>query len=60
MYRLGDSVIYTLYGESHGEYIGGLLEGIPAGMEVSVDKINSELTLRKPSEGIGTTRKEPD
>jgi len=60
MYRLGDSIKYTLYGESHGEYVGGLLEGIPEGMEIDLNRINGELALRKPSPGIGTTRKEPD
>jgi chorismate synthase len=60
MYRLGDSIVYTLYGESHAEYIGGYLEGIPKGMSISVDQINKDLALRKPSDGIGTPRKEPD
>ena len=60
MYRLGDSIKYELYGESHSEFIGGYLEGIPAGMKIDLDTINKELALRKPSEGIGTPRKEPD
>jgi chorismate synthase len=60
MYRLGDSVIYILYGESHGEFIGGVLEGIPKGMEIDIGKISEDLALRKPSAGIGTPRKEPD
>ena len=60
MYKLGDSIIYTLYGESHSEYIGGYLEGIPKGMTISIDQINRDLALRKPSDGIGTPRKEPD
>ncbi|MDR0309396.1 MAG: chorismate synthase [Candidatus Methanoplasma sp.] len=60
MYRMGGSVVYTLYGESHSEYIGGLLDGIPKGTEISIDTINTELALRKPSAGIGTPRTEPD
>ncbi|MCL2318158.1 MAG: chorismate synthase [Methanomassiliicoccaceae archaeon] len=60
MYKLGDSIKYELYGESHSEFIGGFLEGIPAGMDIDLDQIKKEVALRKPSEGIGTSRKEPD
>ncbi|MDR1954394.1 MAG: chorismate synthase [Candidatus Methanoplasma sp.] len=60
MYRLGDSVVFTLYGESHSEYIGGILDGIPKEMEIDTDLIDKELTLRRPSKGIGTPRTEPD
>ena len=60
MYRLGGSVVFTLYGESHSEYVGGLLEGIPKGTEIDIDQINRELSLRKPTKGIGTPRTEPD
>ncbi|MDR3075108.1 MAG: chorismate synthase [Candidatus Methanoplasma sp.] len=60
MYRLGESVIFTLYGESHAQYIGGFLEGLPEGEEVNVGQIDEELALRKPYKGIGTPRTEPD
>lgn len=60
MYKLGDSVIFTLYGESHSEYIGGRLSGIPEGLTIDFNLINRDLALRKPTEGIGTTRTEPD
>jgi len=60
MYRLGGSVVYTLYGESHSEFIGGLIEGIPKDTDIDLSQIDKELALRKPSDGIGTTRTEPD
>lgn len=60
MYRLGHSVSYTLYGESHSEYIGGLIDGIPKDTVIDIDVINRDLALRKPSRGIGTPRIEPD
>lgn len=60
MYQIGSSIIFTLYGESHSEYIGGLIEGIPKDMEINIDLINRDLALRKPTEGIGTPRIEPD
>ncbi|MCL2031940.1 MAG: chorismate synthase [Methanomassiliicoccaceae archaeon] len=60
MYRMGELIVFTLYGESHTEYVGGTLDGVPEGTEISVEQINRELDLRKPSEGIGTPRAEPD
>ena len=60
MYGLGNSVIFTLYGESHSDYIGGFIEGIPKDMEIDINLIYGELALRKPTKGIGTPRTEPD
>jgi chorismate synthase len=60
MYRLGEKIVFTLYGESHGECIGGMLDGIPKGLDIDFEMIDRELALRKPTEGIGTPRTEPD
>ena len=60
MYSIGEKVKFTLYGESHGPSIGGFLEGIPDGMALDIDRIRSDLALRKPSKGIGTPRNEDD
>jgi len=60
MYKLGESIEFTLWGESHSEYIGGMLSGIPEGTAVDLDLINRDLDLRRPSVGIGTARAEPD
>lgn len=38
----------TTWGESHGKAIGVVIDGCPAGMEISEDEINSELALRAP------------
>ncbi|MBO4368663.1 MAG: chorismate synthase [Desulfovibrio sp.] len=51
----------TTFGESHGPSIGGILDGVPAGLPLSEDAIQKELDLRKPGVGItATTRKETD
>ena len=60
MYKLGRSLVFDLCGESHSEYIGGSLTGIPKGMRIDLEQIDKELALRKPSKGIGTPRTEPD
>lgn len=50
----------TVLGTSHGPGIGCIIDGCPAGLDVSEEIIQRELDLRKPSEGIGTNRKEED
>jgi len=60
MYQLGERVKFSLFGKSHSSYIGGILEGIPAGMTVNKNLISEDMQLRKPSAGIGTPRSEDD
>ena len=51
----------TTFGESHGEAIGGVIDGCPAGVELDLNAIQSELDRRKPGQSkIVTQRKEPD
>ena len=55
--------LYTLttFGESHGEAIGGVIDGCPAGVELDLAAIQQELDRRKPGQSkIVTQRKEPD
>src|SRR4051812_19619039 len=49
------------FGESHGPAIGGVIEGVPSGIELSMEKIQAELDRRKPGQSaIVTQRKEAD
>jgi len=51
----------TTFGESHGEAIGGIIEGCPAGLEVDMHAILMEMQRRKPGQSaIVTQRKEED
>lgn len=51
----------TTFGESHGEAIGGVIDGCPAGIELDLDFIQKEMDRRKPGQSkIVTQRKEPD
>ena len=51
----------TTFGESHGPAIGGILDGCPAGLELDLEAIQTELNRRKPGQSaIVTQRKEPD
>ncbi len=58
---IGNIFRLTTFGESHGLAIGGVVDGCPAGMVISVDEIQHELDRRKPGQSkITTQRKEND
>ena len=51
----------TTFGESHGEAIGGVIDGMPAGIDIDLDFIQEELNRRRPGQSkITTSRNEPD
>lgn len=56
----GTSVAVTLFGESHGEYIGAVIDGLAPGIEVDHGYIEGMLALRRPSGKISTPRREED
>ena len=56
----GYSVALTLFGESHGEYIGAVIDGLAPGIKVDREYIADMLTLRRPDGRISTPRKERD
>jgi chorismate synthase len=51
----------TTFGESHGEAIGGIIDGCPAGLTLDLNAIDAEMNRRKPGQSsIVTQRKEED
>jgi chorismate synthase len=51
----------TTFGESHGEALGGIIDGCPAGITLDFDAIQLEMSRRKPGQSdIVTQRKEND
>lgn len=51
----------TSFGESHGEAIGGIIEGCPAGLHIDVSAVQQALARRKPGQSaIVSQRKEAD
>jgi chorismate synthase len=51
----------TTFGESHGEGIGVVIDGCPAGLRLDLAKVQQELDRRKPGQSaITTQRKESD
>ncbi|WP_224482828.1 chorismate synthase [Robertkochia aurantiaca] len=51
----------TTFGESHGEALGGVIDGCPAGISIDLSKVQYDLDRRRPGQSaIVTQRKEPD
>ncbi|MBO4464843.1 MAG: chorismate synthase [Prevotella sp.] len=57
----GNVFTLTTFGESHGPAVGGVVDGMPAGIEVDLDFIQHELNRRRPGQSaITTSRQEAD
>jgi chorismate synthase len=51
----------TTFGESHGEALGGIIDGCPPGITLNLEAIQTEMQRRKPGQSsIVTQRKEAD
>ena len=46
MNTLGKNFVFTSFGESHGRAIGGVLDGVPAGVRIDMDMIREALDKR--------------
>ena len=61
MNTFGKIFTVTTFGESHGPGVGGVIDGMPAGIDVDLDFIQSELARRRPGQSAITTgRNEAD
>lgn len=61
MNTIGKIFRVTTFGESHGMAIGGVIDGMPAGIEINLDKVQYELNRRRPGQSsIVTPRDEKD
>ena len=58
---IGRRLVLTSIGESHGKCIGTVLDGYPAGLDLTEKDIQKMLDLRKPGQSlVSTQRKEDD
>lgn len=61
MSSLGKNFRITIFGASHGEAIGVVMEGLPVGFAIDMDALNAFLTRRAPGRGaFATARRESD
>ncbi len=56
----GRNIKLTIFGESHGTCVGGVIDGLPPGKILPFDIIESELRRRRPGGKLATPRKETD
>ena len=57
----GKILTLTSFGESHGDAIGGVIDGVPANFPIDLTKIQQELDRRRPGQSnLVTQRKESD
>ena len=56
----GSNLSVTIFGESHGEVIGCVIDGLAPGIKINFDYVKSCLLQRAARSDISTPRKEPD
>ncbi len=56
----GNNIKFSIFGESHGNAIGGVISSLPAGFEIDFDDIDRELVRRNHRAVYSTNRAEPD
>ena len=56
----GNKLKLSVFGESHGEAIGVVIDGFPAGLRLDFDAIGAFMKRRAPGGALSTTRKESD
>lgn len=58
---IGNNIRLSVFGESHSQGIGCVIDGLPAGIKLDFDRINSEMARRAPGKDkTSTQRKEAD
>lgn len=58
--EFGDKIRVSVFGESHGEAIGCVVNGLPAGESVDLQRLGEFMARRKPGSRLATKRKESD
>lgn len=57
----GDKIKISVFGESHGNGIGVVIDGLPAGEKIDLDKVYAQMARRAPGrDKTATARKESD
>lgn len=61
MYSVGEKIKVTVFGQSHSESIGAVIEGLPAGIEIDFERVRAFMQRRAPGRNLmSTQRKETD
>ena len=57
---IGNVLTLTVFGESHGPAVGGVLDGLPSGITVDAEWIALRLSQRRAHGTAATSRREED
>ena len=57
---IGQCIELSLFGESHGEAIGVVIQGLPSGIRIDEAWMGKQMEKRKPKGKISTQRQEAD
>ena len=60
MSSIGKLVKLTVWGESHGSMIGGVIDGVDPGIKIDYEKLRAHMKRRSPGKSNTTLRKESD
>ena len=61
MNTIGKILALTTFGESHGPAMGGVLDGMPAGVDIDMDELQRFVDRRRTAQAVGSsTREEQD
>ena len=60
MSTFGKAIEVNLFGESHGDSIGIVINNLPAGIKLDLNNIDNELYKRRPKSELSTPRQEKD
>jgi chorismate synthase len=60
MNNIGHNIKITFFGESHGEFLGVVIDQIPAGIKIDFDLLDFNLSKRRPNSELSTKRVELD
>ncbi len=60
MSTFGKAIEVNLFGESHGDSIGIVINNLPAGIKLDLNNIDNELYKRRPKSDLSTPRQEKD
>lgn len=58
MNTLGHWLRFTCWGESHGPGVGGVLDGLPAGLALDINALQAQLARRRPGQSALTTQRD--
>ena len=57
MNTFGNTYRLTTFGESHGRAMGGLIDGLPAGVKIDLVTLQAQVDRRRPGQSRLTTQR---